>query len=155
MSIANGSEGIDRTRELMMRALDREISDLENVELKTLLDADERIRAEWDSLAQVKRETAGLELARPPDEMWEEYMDSVYRRVERGIGWALLSVGAVVVLSYTLWQAIDKLIGDATIPWYVKGGVMALLVGIVILAVSVFREKYFVFRDDPYRGVKK
>lgn len=82
-------------------------------------------------------------------------MDSVYRRVERGIGWILLSVGAVVLFSYVLWEVVRELVGDVTIPWYVKGGGLALLVGIVILAVSVIREKYFVFRDDPYRDVNR
>ena len=82
-------------------------------------------------------------------------MDSVYRRVERGIGWTLLSVGAIVLLSYGLWQGIHELFGDLTVPWYVKGGVLALLVGIVILVVSVIREKYFIFKDDPYRDVNR
>jgi len=146
---------MDRTRELMMRALDDEISASENMELQAMLNANEQLRAEWESLTHVKRTTADLELAKPPDELWEEYMDSVYRRVERGIGWILLSVGAVVVFSYALWQLVRELIGDAMIPWYVKGGAVALLVGIVILAVSVIREKYFVFKDDPYRDVHR
>jgi hypothetical protein len=155
MSQANGIADRDRTRELMMQALDGEISESENAKLNALLDADRELRAEWESLTTVKETTAGLELAEPPDELWEDYMDSVYRRVERGIGWILLSVGAVVLFSYTFWQVISELIGDVTIPWYVKGGAISLLVGIVILAVSVIREKYFVFRDDPYRDVRR
>lgn len=146
---------VDRSRELMMRALDGEISGAENAELEDLIESDESLRAEWGRLLAVKENVAGLELKKPPDELWEDYMDSVYRRVERGIGWILLSVGAVVVFSYVLWQIIEELIGDVTIPWYVKGGVLALLVGIVVLAVSVIREKYFVFKDDPYRDVQK
>lgn len=82
-------------------------------------------------------------------------MDSVYRRVERGIGWILFSVGAIVVLSYGVWRGVQELVGDVTIPWYVKAGVLALSIGIVVLAVSVFREKFFVFRDDPYRKVRR
>ena len=155
MSSANEKSAMDRTRELMMRALDGEISETENVELDNLLDSDEELRAEWESFKRVKQKTNGLELAKPPDKLWEEYMDSVYRRVERGIGWILLSVGAVVLISYGLWELVSELIDDVTIPWYVKGGVLALLVGLVILAVSVVREKYFVFKDDPYRDVQR
>ena len=82
-------------------------------------------------------------------------MDSVYRRVERGIGWILLSVGAVVLVSYILWQVVHEVIGDVDLPWFVKGGVLALLIGLVILGVSVVREKYFVFKDDPFRDVNR
>lgn len=155
MSLSRERSGTDRTRELLMRALDGEISDSDRAELNSMLDSDERLRAEWNSLAQIKAKTASLGLAEPPDKLWEEYMDSVYRRVERGIGWILLSVGAVVVFSYVLWQIVTELIGDVSIPWYVKGGTIALLVGLVILAVSVIREKYFVFKDDPYRDVHR
>jgi len=139
----------------MMRALDGENSDADNAELHDLMESDQILRDEWESLSRVKEHTRGLELAKPPDELWEGYMDSVYRRVERGIGWILLSVGAVVLFSYVLWEVVRELVGDVTIPWYVKGGGLALLVGIVILAVSVIREKYFVFRDDPYRDVNR
>ena len=155
MSTAVDRNGMDRARELMMRALDGEISDTQNAELERLIATDEFLHAEWDRLLTVKSKTSELKLQRPPDELWEGYMDSVYRRVERGIGWILLSVGAVVLLSYGLWQGIKELIGDLTVPWFVKGGVLALLIGIVILIVSVIREKYFVFQDDPYRDVHR
>ena len=155
MSPPGTGEPVDRACELLMRALDGEISKEQSAELEELMRSDEVLRAEWNDLIRVKEQTAALELRKPPDDLWEDYMDSVYRRVERGIGWILLSVGAVVVFSYVLWQIIEELIGDVTIPWYVKGGVLALLVGIVVLAVSVIREKYFVFKDDPYRDVQR
>ena len=155
MNAACKGSDIDRVRELMMRALDGEISEVQHAELEDLIVSDESLRAEWKRLTLVKEKTAALELQQPPDELWEGYMDSVYRRVERGIGWALLSVGAIVLVSYGLWQGIRELIGDLTVPWYVKGGVFALLVGVVILVVSVIREKYFVFKDDPYRDVNR
>ena len=153
----NGGErkGLDRARELMMRALDGELSDGRQAEFENLIAADESLRVEWERLEQVKEGTASLELKQPPEELWEGYMDSVYRRVERGIVWILLSVGTIVLISYGLWQGISELIDDLTVPWYVKGGVLALLVGIVILVVSVIREKYFVFKDDPYRDVNR
>ncbi len=155
MSLADEKSGADRTRELMMRSLDGEISAAENAELDSHIKSDETLRAEWESLTHVKEKTARLKLAEPPDELWEGYMDSVYRRVERGIGWILLSVGAVVLVSYMLWQVVHEVIGDVDLPWFVKGGVLALLIGLVILGVSVVREKYFVFKDDPFRDVNR
>ncbi len=148
-------DGVDRARELMMLALDGEESDEEHVDFAALLDADPVLRAEWERLRRVKGTTAQLQLRTAPDDLWEEYMNSVYCRVERGIGWILISVGAIVVLSYGLWRGVQRLVGDMTVPWYVKAAVLALLIGMVVLAVSVIREKFFVFRDDPYRKVRR
>ena len=155
MNNAVNGNSMDRARELMMRALDGEISEVQHAELEGLIASDESLRLEWERLTMVKQTTSEMELQQPPDELWEGYMDSVYRRLERGIGWIMLSVGAVVLISYGLWQGIKELIGDLTVPWFVKGGVLALLIGIVILVVSVIREKYFVFKDDPYRDVHR
>jgi ferric-dicitrate binding protein FerR (iron transport regulator) len=139
----------------MMLVLDGEASDQESADFAALVNVDPVLRAEWDQLRRVRHTTAELRLRTAPEDLWEDYMNSVYRRVERGIGWILLSVGAIVVLSYGVWRGVQELVGDVTVPWYVKGGVLALLIGIVILAVSVIREKFFVFRDDPYRNVRR
>ena len=155
MNDANEVAEISRAAALMMQALDGEISEAQKAELEALIESDDLLQAEWERLSRVKDTAAGMRLTQPPDELWEEFMDSVYRRVERGIGWILLSIGAIVLISYGLWQGIQNLIGDVTLPWYVKGGVLALLVGIVVLIVSIIREKFFVFRDDPYRNVDR
>jgi ferric-dicitrate binding protein FerR (iron transport regulator) len=152
---ANDVAEISRAAALMMQALDGEISEAQKAELEALIESDDLLQAEWERLSRVKDTAGRMKLTQPPDELWEEFMDSVYRRVERGIGWILLSIGAIVLISYGLWQGIQNLIGDVTLPWYVKGGVLALLVGIVVLIVSIIREKFFVFRDDPYRNVDR
>jgi hypothetical protein len=96
MNTAVNGNSMDRARELMMRALDGEISEVQDAELEGLIASDDSLRIEWERLTMVKQTTSELELQQPPDELWEGYMDSVYRRLERGIGWIMLSVGAVV-----------------------------------------------------------
>ncbi len=155
MSGDNGANSVSRSRELMMRALDDEISAGEWKEFEDLLNSDDSLRHEWQALQSVTENTRSVGLEKPPDELWEGYMDSVYRRVERGIGWILLSIGAIVLISYGLWQKIQEMLGEVTLPWYVKGGALALLAGIVILAVSVVREKYLAFKNDPFRDVER
>ncbi len=148
-------KNLDRNLELLMLVLDGEASEKEKELLQQLLEEDPELRAEWESQCKSKVATSEYQIRKPPDELWEEYMNSVYRRVERGIGWILLSLGAVVLISYGLWQGVMELVGDVTVPWYVKGGVLALLVGFVVLIVSVVREKFFVIKDDPFRKVKR
>ena len=155
MTEGNAGDGFEPSRGLLMKALDGELSREERAEFEELTRADAALRAEYERLARVKHVTEAVRLNAPPDQIWEGYMFSVYRRIERGIGWVLISVGAVVMLSYGLWQGVLELMGDTTVPWYVKGAVLALLVGAVILVVSVAREKFFVHREDPYRNVQR
>ncbi len=146
---------LDRNLELLMLVLDGEATEAEQQKFQHQLNEDNDLRAEWERQTKLKATTSEFQIRTPPDEMWEEYMNSVYRRVERGIGWILLSLGAVVLISYGLWQGVQELLGEVTVPWFVKGGVVAILVGMVVLIVSVVREKFFVFKDDPYRKVQR
>jgi len=77
----------------------------------------------------------------------------VYRRFERGAAWILVSVGAIVLLSWGLWQAVQDILGDTELPTFIKAGILALVAGGVILLVSVIREKLILRRSDPYKDV--
>jgi ferric-dicitrate binding protein FerR (iron transport regulator) len=145
----------DRTHQLMMRALDGELGEADQAELQRLLRAEPSLQVEWNRLNRLKEVTSTMALRSPPEEVWETYWTSVYHRFERGVGWVLLSLGVIVSLSYCLWQAAKQLMADATIPPFVKGAILAVIVGGVILFVSVIREKWFVYRSDPYKDVQR
>ncbi|MCZ6857344.1 MAG: hypothetical protein O7F70_05040, partial [Gemmatimonadetes bacterium] len=83
------------------------------------------------------------------------YWTSVYHRFERGVGWIMLSLGAIVSLSYGLWQVVQEIIADAAIPVAIKAAIFVGMVGAVIVFVSVAREKWFVSRSDPYKDVQR
>jgi ferric-dicitrate binding protein FerR (iron transport regulator) len=145
----------DRTRRLMMGALDGELSAGETTELERFLAADPALRREWNRLLRLKEVTKSMALRKPPDEVWSEYWASVYSRLERGIGWILVSVGAIVLISYGAWTGVQQLFEDTSIPWLVKGAILVSLVGLVVLFVSVLREKLFVRRRDPYKDIER
>ena len=101
-------------RRLMMGALDGEISRQEQQELTRLLQNDPVLEAEWQQLQRVKEVTSGMVFRKPPEETWDTYWTGVYQRLERGIGWILVSVGAILLLSYGAWEGIQEFFGDAT-----------------------------------------
>ncbi len=149
------SKQVERAHQLMMGALDGEISDAEETELKRLLERDPSLRSEWKRLKGVKEVTGTMALRSPPAEVWETYWTSVYHRFERGVGWILLSLGAIVSLSYGLWQVVQEIIADSASPMAIKAAIFVAMVGTVILFVSVAREKWFVYRSDPYKDVQR
>ena len=153
----NGDGLIDRERaqQLMMAALDREISGEESRELELYLEKDPRLRDEWERMGMVKKVTSSMAFRDPPDEVWGEYWTAVYNRIERGIGWIFVSIGTVVLLAYGAWEVMQALYNDSDIPMFIKIAIISVAVGFLILAVSVIREKLFTRRSDPYKEIER
>ena len=147
---------LHRPQHLMMAALDGEISEQEREELGRILEGDAALRREWTQLERVKEVTSTMVLGEPPEEIWDDYWRTgVYRRIERGIGWILVSVAALALVGFGLWHAIGALLADSEVPAFVKIAVFALFMGGAVLLASVIREKLFMRSKDPYRKVKR
>jgi ferric-dicitrate binding protein FerR (iron transport regulator) len=145
----------ERARRLIMASIDGELSGGERGELERLLDEHPALRVEWARFQRVKEVTEAMALRPAPEEVWSDYWASVYSRLERGIGWILFSLGAIVLLSYGAWTGVRELIADAAMPWFVKVSLMALTIGTVVLLVSVIREKVFVGQRQRYKDVER
>ncbi|MDT8437268.1 MAG: hypothetical protein RRA92_11010 [Gemmatimonadota bacterium] len=152
---AAGGRGLDRARELLMRSLDGELTDADRRELDALLAADPDLRAERDRLARLREVAMGMRLRNPPEETWDGYWNGVYARLERGVGWILVSLGAILAGGWAVWTGVRGLLADPSLPGFVKAGILALGLGLVILLVSVARHRLFVFRTDPYKDIER
>jgi hypothetical protein len=144
---------LDRTKELLMRALDDELSPEERTELDLLLADDPTLRAERNRLGRLKEVTGDMKLRNPPEQLWDDYWSSAYSRLERGIGWILVSFGVIVVGGWATWQFVTELIADTEMPPLIKAGILAGSLGLVILTVSVLRQRLFVRKTDPYKDI--
>lgn len=143
----------ERVRHLMMAEVDREISGTGRDELDAALEADPDLRDELETFQRLKEVTDTMTPLKPPDETWDGYWEHVYRRLERGIGWILLSLGAIIVGTWGLWTLVREVLQDTTMPVFIRWAVLALLAGGVILFVSVVRERVFMRKSDPYKDV--
>jgi hypothetical protein len=139
----------------MMAALDGEISVEERGELDRLLEQDANLRAEWEKMNRVKDLTSGWTLREPPEEVWGVYWRSVYNRLERGVAWVLVSIGAVILGTWGIWQWIRTLFEDQGIPVLIKVALLAVSAGFLILVFSTIREKFFTWRRDPYKEIER
>lgn len=145
----------DRALELMMAALDDEIDAAGREELEARLRSDADLRSEWERLRRVKEVTTNMALRKPPEEVWDRYWVSVYNRIERGIGWVLASLGATILVSFGLWKFVEALFKDNEMPGFIRVSILVLIVGLVVLAVSVIREKFFTGRRDAYKEIER
>ena len=143
----------ERLVRLLMGALDGELSSAEQREFERSLEVDAVLRAEWDRLRRVKEVTDTMKMRKPSGEVWDSYWEGVYRRTERGLAWILVSVGAIVLVSWGLVHWVQDVLADTTVPPLIRWASVALVIGLVILFVSVLREKLHIRKSDPYKDV--
>ena len=141
--------------ELLTKALDQELTEAEQRLFHELISRHPEWQQEWEDQKKLKEVMQTMKLKNPPSEIWDTYWARVYNRIERGIGWMLFSIGAIVLLVYGLYVAITALLSARDVSALIKAAIMMVLVGLIILLISVAREKWFVRKTDPYKEVQR
>jgi len=137
-------------RTLLTGYVDEELADREREQLESHLSACEACARELEELVTFKEHLAMLKFKEPSDAELERYWSRVYNRLERGVGWILVSLGSIILLSWGALEIIQEMFRDSEITLVVRIGVVSLVVGIVVLFVSVFRERLSVRKSDKY-----
>ena len=148
--------GHERYKALLMGLIDGELAPGERAELEQHLAGCVECRQELDEFRKLKEVTDGVRFSEPQDEAWERYWQGIYNRMERGIGWILTSVGAILLLAFGAFKMVESLLRDPGVALLAKIGVVVLLLGVVVLVVSLVRERVFGLKHDRYsREVKR
>ena len=153
--MVNQGWSCDEIEVKVMALLDGELSEQDTMTVKKHLRSCERCSAEFNSLKKLKEVTDSMKMKKLPEYYWDDYWTHVYNRIERGISWLLISLGAIIVLAFAGWEAITSLIADQDMNPLLKVGIIVLMIGTVILIVSILREKLLVKRIDKYREVER
>jgi predicted anti-sigma-YlaC factor YlaD len=112
-------------------------------------------KREFDEMAKFEEVMGKMALKKPPEEAWKIYWSSVFNRMERQIGWILFSIGAMIVLFFAGYHLLRGIIEDVTTPLILKVGILALLGGLVVLFMSVLRERIFVNKRERYKEIER
>lgn len=135
--------------------LDGELDPEEVAAFERELARDPDLRAELESLRAMKEVTGSMKLRDFPDRIWDSYWEGTYNRLERGIGWLLFSIGAMILLATGLYELVLALFKDPSMPFWLRIAIGSLCGGTAILLISVIRERLFMSNKDPYREVKR
>ncbi|RMD95430.1 MAG: hypothetical protein D6813_00400 [Calditrichaeota bacterium] len=145
----------ERFERLLMQVIDGELTHEEQEEFEKFLRSYPELKDEFKQYQKLKEVTRTMKFKSPSAEVWDHYWTQVYNRLERGLAWILVSIGAIILFTYALYEAALKIIADPNLPRLVKLGILALVTGLVILLVSVIREKIFVRKSDKYKEVQR
>ena len=134
-----------------MRLLDGELDPEEKDRYEEHVRSCDDCRRELKEMGRIVGLTNDLRLKPPDEEFWARYWDNLYHRLERGAGFLLLVAGIVVLSAFAVYEAI-------TSPEFftVKGlSIAVALLGLVVVFLSVARERFHESKSDPYKGVKQ
>lgn len=142
----------EEMRSLISGYLDEELDADERGRVERFAEAHPDYRREIEEMRETVAAADELEPQPLPDEVWDTFLDGVYNRLERRVGWILTVTGASALLLVATYFLI-------VLPWAptaVKVAVELLLVGLAILFVSVLRQRLFIVKTDRYsRDVKR
>lgn len=110
-------------------------------------------RREIEKLRRLSQVTGAMRLKEPPAEEWETFWASVYNRAERSLGWIMMSVGLAVVGAWAVLQAITIFLADNSMPLLLKGSIFIITAGVLVLLISVIRERIYQRRRTRYKDV--
>jgi hypothetical protein len=144
---------LEKFRELLAGYQDGELSPKEKEMVEQALSEHPELRAELAELERVKEVTAKVTYRDLPQEIWDTYWQNIYRRLERGLGWIFLSIGAIVLSAYGCYYLLHDFFFDPTVTILAKIGVGGLVLGGIFLLVSVIRERLFAYKRERYKEV--
>ncbi len=142
-------------KDLMMGYLDGELDDEQKNRFELHIKTCRNCSSEFEQFKKLKSITDSVALAEPEDVVWENYWSGIYSRLERGLGWIMMSVAGIALLIYGGFKAIEQLINDPTISIALKIVLLAFIAGVVILLVSVLREKLYFRKRDRYKDIRR
>lgn len=144
----------DTFKNLLMGYLDAELTEIETARMEQHLRECAECSADLQEFRKLKEVTQNMRVVAPDEKYWDVYWSNIYNRLERRIGWILISLGAILLVSYAVYMFILELF-ESQIPLVVRMGVLALVVGLCTLLVSVLRERIFFARSDKYERIKR
>jgi predicted anti-sigma-YlaC factor YlaD len=145
----------EEIRPYLSAYLDGEIDPHKKLEIEKHLADCDSCRKEYQSFIKLKEVTDRMRFADLSDDLWAGYWKGVYRRIERGAGWIFLSLGAIILLAFGAYQFLKEFLGDPTISLIAKIGVSTCVLGVIILLVSIIRERLFLYKTERYKEVER
>jgi len=137
----------DHYRVMISGYLDGELDPEERGDLEAHLSVCPLCQRELDEMRRIFWGTTSAFAAQEvPDATWDDFLDNVYNRLERGTGWAVFLIGAVCLVLFGIYVFIRE-------PWtnaLVKVLFATPVAGLAILFISVLRQRLENVRTDRY-----
>ena len=135
--------------------VDGELTQDEMLLFESYLKDDPELRKELETFRKLKEITGAMKYADIPESVWEGYWASVYKRMERGFGWILMSISVVLFAAIGCYYLFLDFFLNPETSIIIKIAVGTGLLGLIVMLVSIVREHLFAYKRDRYHEVKR
>lgn len=142
-----------RWQELLMKVVDGVASESERQEFDGLLEANTALRDEYTAMLRIKETTDQMQYVEMPDSFWDDYWNGIHNRLERGLGWTLLIVGAALIAGFVIFEFFRSFFLDGSVSLVLRLGALIAILGTLVLLISVLREKLFARKRERYKEI--
>lgn len=140
---------------LLEKNLNNESTPEEEVELNRLFEENPELKAEFDEQKHIKGIITKMSLKNPSNEFWDFYWEKFSNKIERAFAWIAILIGALIVSGFAIYHAVSEFLADTSTPFFLKIGIALLTLGIIVLLLSVLREKLTIKKRDKYREIQR
>ena len=141
----------DLIRETLSAYLDGELTQQESQKVAVHLRDCQACREVHEDFRKMREDIKQLEFPQPSDEQWRTIMGGFAFKTTRGLGWLLWAAGLVILLAYGTYEFIR----DPSVHALERVGVLALILGLVLVFLTVLIERVSAFKTDKYKDVEK
>ncbi len=141
----------DQQIENMLSAyLDGELTQREQQRVRIHLENSADAQEEFRQLQALKQVTAELAFTPPPDDRMEELENRLSVKTPRQFGWLLTVIGLIAWAIYATYLFV---ISDMF--WLRKSIIGSIFIGLLLVLISIARQRMLELPHDRYRGVKR
>jgi hypothetical protein len=140
---------------LSEKFFEKNISPEEMKELADIRENYPELNEEFLEQKRIKEVLSKMKMKNPSEEIWDKFWLSIYNRVERGIAWTAISIGVILISAIAIIQAAEAFMEDVSMPLPIKIGIILLVFGVIVLLVSIVREKLFTYKSDKYKEIQR
>ena len=141
--------------DLMEKYFDGNLSESESYQFNVLLSSKEKYKHEFEEQKKIKEVLKSMKMKNPSSELWDGYWERTYNRIERGLGWLAIFLGALILLAFASIEFVDQFYSDNSTPIIIKFVFTSLVFGLLVLLFSVISEKLFTNKSDKYKEVQR
>ena len=149
--MVNKTYGIDEhVGELLSGYLDGELTQQQRQRVEIHCDACAECKTNLKELQALQESIGKARLSEIDQDVWRERMDNVTVRTTRGIGWLLIIGGVLVAIGIGVYEFVF----DSSLGLVEKLIIGAIYGGVVLLFLSVLRQRLIERKTDKYKDVE-
>lgn len=142
---------IERIRPLLSGLLDGELEPHEVAEVNSALMRSASLRADYEQLCSMDEKLNHLTMIEPADKVAQRIWNSPYHRVALNAGIWLIIGGYIALIAYGIFALATADEG----PVLPRVAVFAIFGGILMLLITLIRERVTLHKTDPYKEIER